>query len=1184
MALNFVAASSQNLSRGGAVVLASPVTFHAVIRPTTHAAVNDILSVDDGATALNAFLLRQDATGHIQALADSAGSFSSSVTAGTATNGAWAYAGAVFASSTSRTAYLNGTAATTDVVSITPGGTLANTHIGAAFSPQNFYNGDIAEVAIWSIALSAADMSALALGVSPLLIHPEALVSYWSLLNNGIELIKHADVTLNNGPTVVAHPPVYNPGKRNLPSTPPITQIAPWTQDVQGVRSIQAWSRSFLERSFKTQYYLRTPTAKTPPVATALSPSSDRTTGGSTIIIIGVNFVVGATVTFGGTPATGVVVSADSMRITCTVPAHAAGSTSVIVTNPSGDAAAVPVSFTYYALAANPTALIADFGGVAPFIERGTLSISQSASRGTAAFNITSDGIRPVPFIPVKFGIGSLADRDLIFRGKNQVTDQFQKELKTLQWWNGQAVDSSAEFNRRLVWGTYTTVPADVVALDLLARYAPDFTGLHITSGLAAVTQIYEGDSMDSAFNALATAIGGYYYRDETYDVHLYITEAPDLIPDALNNSNTSLLPGLTWTADVIQFRNKVIGVGANTTVLSSLNPGETIVPIADATIFDDAVNKVLIGAQQAAYTGRVLGGFGTLVGPGTSPPVGPTLSGAGAGSLGIGAYQYAFTDVTAVGESLPSPLSAVTTGVSSPPSSGPAAGTPTNGVGPDPGSHYYAVTFVTSSGETTVGPSGNAVVTTQSTEPSTPVALADNGVGGSLTAGTYGYAITFVNAVGETTGGTSAAAYATAGGRFTKVGGTGLQLGPVGTTARKIYRTVVGGAQLKLLTTIPNNSGSQTVNDGTADGSLGANIPTSNGTIIAVVPITAIPIGPGGTIARKLYGTAAGGSQLKFIATIGDNTTIIFSVTTPDSGLGANAPVSNTAVLSKITVSAIATGAPTVTQRNLYRTAVNAFQLKLLTTLADNVATMFTDSVVDGSLGANAPTSDTSGLQPTAGQVTVGSPTLLTASASVFTSSGWAICGSLLIRYGSISGNTLMGIPTSGLGSIKSTIPYGSQLVAAPLLVGVSGLNSVVPFNANVNLYTERNDVTSQNNVKAIEGGTSTGVYEFKIGPDSSLSTQTALNARCDADLILYASYTGVITVKYPTRDLKSHYGKSVHIDLPEMGLLGDFIIQSVNITNVDEADNTPPIFNVTASSVRLSLEDVLRHIVVTM
>ncbi len=55
---------------------------------------------------------------------------------------------------------------------------------------------------------------------------------------------------------------------------------------------------------------------------------------------------------------------------------------------------------------------------------------------------------------------------------------------------------------------------------------------------------------------------------------------------------------------------------------------------------------------------------------------------------------------------------------------------------------------------------------------------------------------------------------------------------------------------------------------------------------------------GPAGTIARQVYQTVAGGTQLQFVARIADNTTTTYDVHTLDAALGANAPTIDTSGL----------------------------------------------------------------------------------------------------------------------------------------------------------------------------------------------------------------------------------------------------------------------------------------------
>jgi hypothetical protein len=88
--------------------------------------------------------------------------------------------------------------------------------------------------------------------------------------------------------------------------------------------------------------------------ATAVSPNTGPTSGGTAITVSGTGFVSGATVLIGGTPATSVSV-ASSTLITARTPAKPAGGYSVQVRNPNGQTANTPSGFLYAGTSTTPT-------------------------------------------------------------------------------------------------------------------------------------------------------------------------------------------------------------------------------------------------------------------------------------------------------------------------------------------------------------------------------------------------------------------------------------------------------------------------------------------------------------------------------------------------------------------------------------------------------------------------------------------------------------------------------------------------------------------------------------------------------------------------------------------------------------------------------------------------------------
>jgi hypothetical protein len=135
--------------------------------------------------------------------------------------------------------------------------------------------------------------------------------------------------------------------------------------------------------------------------------------------------------------------------------------------------------------------------------------------------------------------------------------------------------------------------------------------------------------------------------------------------------------------------------------------------------------------------------------------------------------------------------------------------------------------------------------------DPSTAIGVATATAGTSLGVGAYLYAVTFVTGIlkddatvvvsGETLPSPTKSVTTTSGNQATTL--TSIPNSADTTVvAKRVYRTAVGGAQLKLVATIP--AGQTSYTDTTADADLGSNAPTSNttGTYIDGVRIINVP------------------------------------------------------------------------------------------------------------------------------------------------------------------------------------------------------------------------------------------------------------------------------------------------------------------------------------------------------
>lgn len=209
-ARNFTAASSHNLAISQAVVSATPFTVSAWFKPnnattffniaaiTTFGSLNHYWRLSAvGDTAGDPVRFSVKDAGTVQNASTSTG-FSANV---------WNHAVGVAASATSRTVYLNGGSSGTNATSRTPSG-VNRTYVGVGPGETDFFDGDIAEIAFWDVALNADEVSALSKGISPLLIRPANLVAYWPLLGRTspeIDLIGGANLTVT-GATASDHP------------------------------------------------------------------------------------------------------------------------------------------------------------------------------------------------------------------------------------------------------------------------------------------------------------------------------------------------------------------------------------------------------------------------------------------------------------------------------------------------------------------------------------------------------------------------------------------------------------------------------------------------------------------------------------------------------------------------------------------------------------------------------------------------------------------------------------------------------------------------------------------------------------------------------------------------------------------------------------------------------------------
>jgi hypothetical protein len=797
--------------------------------------------------------------------------------------------------------------------------------------------------------------------------------------------------------------------------------------------------------------------------------------------------------------------------------------------------------------------LILSVGGtnLARQVRLDTLEIVEKLNEepNEAHFTLREGSLTPTEGETVIIALGTASDYTRLFTGsivrvtQRQVTDSQEINYDIV------AKDYAWLLDRRFITTRYTNESAASIAVDIIATYTTGgFTTTHVQVDLPAVDEFQLVNTRPStALTRLANLVGAAWYIDEQRDLHLFTAETIYPNPPDLTTANPYFW-GFEPTVDLSQVRTRAIVEGKRTQTLAPVDADATEIPVEDVSIFAANGGDARIEHQLIAYTGTEDGGAGSLVGPGVSPPT--ALSGSGLNGTGIesGVHDWGYTWVTASGETLASPVFTGQLGTLAAPSTVPARAA-SAGTGLNAGTYTYAVSFVIGATETTPGPTGTVVTSDGIAAPgSSPSVSTGSGLdhfGGRYAVGNSVYVrCSYVDVDGNETGGTDSNTVTVAdlgGGtpEAIRISGIPVPSDP-NVVSKRLYLNVNGS-----FVAYWGQANGTTFQIWTAAETSGS-FPVGGDPSRKRVTLTSVPVGHAVVTARRVYRTVVGGSSLLLVATIADNTTTTYIDSTADGSLGAAAPTTNNTTINQIGLVGIAVGPSGTTSRKVYRSAAGQAQLKLVTTLADNTTTTYTDSTADASLGANAPTNDTSGLTQETGQVNAGATSIQVAGPAAFSSTGgWALLGNQFIRYTAVSGSSLTGVPSSGFGSLTATVSYGATITEAPRLTGVTGLADDAPSGAEVVIRVTRDDTVAQATMAAIEDGD--GIHETVVD-DERLSIEQA-EARGDAELELFGR--AIRSITYQTRHPSTRTGRTVAVQL---GAIDEsFLIRSVITSGFD-------------------------------
>lgn len=487
-----------------------------------------------------------------------------------------------------------------------------------------------------------------------------------------------------------------------------------------------------------------------------------------------------------------------------------------------------------------------------------SLSITQNLDDipDTCTFKVR--GAHPSPGTEVAVTLGSRNNLDRLFHGIVMAPSTealLTKPISTLDTVN--CVDWTWFLTRHKINKRYTNTSATAIAIDIMVGAPVSFTTYGVEANLPVLDEFtITNETRMDALRRLAKRVGAYFdvsaHGSFYKDIKLSTVDASGTNPVSLTQSHKTL-EEFTFTRDMGQMVTRAIVEGGGVNAIAACVPGETILPVQDVSWYNRGGGFVACGPQRIVYAKAIAGGSGSLVGPGTSPAAAPVAMPAGGSGVESGAHLYAVTFVTGSGESLPSPTASVTLGGSiGDPTDAPVGGLipSPNPSGPYPfnsgeNERWWAYTFVTAGGETLPSPllvpiSGPLGLGgpwfMRMSVPTGPTGVTDRKIYRTVAGGAQ---LKLVGAIGNNTTaifedhifdgslGANAPTSNTANvGNQTAL--SAIPIGGSGTTSRKIYRTVAGGAQLKLQSTIGDNT-TTTATDSTADASLTTNAPTSD-------------------------------------------------------------------------------------------------------------------------------------------------------------------------------------------------------------------------------------------------------------------------------------------------------------------------------------------------------------------
>lgn len=212
--------TSQYLERTTTLGASFPVTI-SVWFNTNAATTDQIIWSESSTTNVSRHTFGINTSGKLQAATVNTGgtAFTAASSASVVAN-TWHHGAVAFLNNKNRTVYLDGAGVNTfETLDPTIGGR-NRTNIGIRYrgttTPEAYFNGEIAELCVWTVELTQGEITALANGAHPLSIRPANILTYYPLGgffgNSGNDFSSGGrNMTVVGSPTYDDHPSIYYP-------------------------------------------------------------------------------------------------------------------------------------------------------------------------------------------------------------------------------------------------------------------------------------------------------------------------------------------------------------------------------------------------------------------------------------------------------------------------------------------------------------------------------------------------------------------------------------------------------------------------------------------------------------------------------------------------------------------------------------------------------------------------------------------------------------------------------------------------------------------------------------------------------------------------------------------------------------------------------------------------------------